>query len=80
MIAIIKKYFIKFQKICHKSIVCLLYNIKRKCFTIAYLAKEVNSGTDYQGKHFTLNRDWDLNNIEWTPIGNGTNSFHGILR
>lgn len=46
---------------------------------LAYLSKEVNLGTDYQGKYFTLNRDLDLNNIEWTPIGNGINSFNGIF-
>lgn len=46
---------------------------------LAFLAQEVNSGTDYKGKYISLNCDLDLNNCEWTPIGNGTHSFNGIF-
>lgn len=48
-----------------------------KASQLAFLAKEINSGKDYAGKHFFLTCDLDLNNIEWTPIGNGINSFQG---
>jgi len=33
------------------------------------LAKKVNSGTTYEGKHFQLTANIDLKNEEWTPIG-----------
>ncbi|MGM9642067.1 MAG: hypothetical protein ACI3XI_02540 [Eubacteriales bacterium] len=46
---------------------------------LAYLASEVNAGVDYAGKYFSLVCDLDLNNIEWTPIGNGTYSFNGTF-
>ena len=46
---------------------------------LALLAQEVNAGTDYKGKYISLNRDLDLHNCEWTPIGNGTHSFNGIF-
>lgn len=46
---------------------------------LAYLAKQVNSGNSYSGKHFSIVTDIDLNNIEWTPIGNGRYSFEGYL-
>ena len=36
---------------------------------LAYLASQVNSGTDYEDTYFILTADIDLNNIEWTPIG-----------
>ena len=36
---------------------------------LAYLAEQVNGGTDYAGKHFELTQDIDLNGSEWTPIG-----------
>ncbi len=45
----------------------------------AFLANQVNSGTEYAGKHFSLLCDIDLNNIEWTPIGNSTYCFKGSL-
>ncbi|MBE6671323.1 MAG: hypothetical protein E7593_03875 [Ruminococcaceae bacterium] len=50
-----------------------------KASQLAYLAKEVNSGNDFSGKYIALTRDIDLNNIEWTPIGNGKHSFNGIF-
>lgn len=33
------------------------------------LAEKVKNGTDYEGKHFKLTADIDLENEEWTPIG-----------
>jgi hypothetical protein len=46
---------------------------------LAFLAKEINSGKDYSCKHFSIACDIDLNNIEWTPIGDGINSFKGTF-
>lgn len=43
----------------------------------ALLAKQVNEGNQYEDKYFLLLCDIDLNNIDWTPIGNGTYSFMG---
>ena len=44
---------------------------------LAYLAKQVNEGTDYQWKHFLLVSDLDLSGKEWTPIGTHGKSFWG---
>ena len=57
---------------------------------LAYLAAQVNSGTTYGGSYFRLLvniinsiednsffLNIDLDGREWTPIGNGTNSFLG---
>lgn len=44
---------------------------------LSFLAKSVNEGEDYCGKYFSLNIDLDLNNLEWTPIGNGIHAFMG---
>ena len=44
---------------------------------LSFLAKSVNEGESYCGKYFSLNNDLDLNNLEWTPIGNGIHSFMG---
>lgn len=44
---------------------------------LALLAKNVNDGENYSGQYFRLDRDLDLNNIVWTPIGNGEPSFNG---
>ena len=46
---------------------------------LAFLAQEVNAGKDYTGKYVSLACDLDLNDIEWTPIGNGTSSFSGVF-
>ena len=46
---------------------------------LAYLASRVNAGTTYQGIYFQLTRDLDLNNREWTPIGDISNSFRGVF-
>lgn len=43
----------------------------------ALLAKNVNEGITYSGKYFSLLCDINLNNIDWTPIGNGIHSFMG---
>lgn len=43
----------------------------------ALLAKQVNEGNEYAGKYFSLLCDIDLNNLDWTPIGNGIYSFMG---
>ena len=43
-------------------------------------AASVNSGNDYAGETITLNRDIDLNNEEWTPIGQKAgNKFAGVF-
>ncbi len=47
------------------------------CAQLAYLANEVNEGNTFEGKYFILTSDLDLNNINWTPIGNGLYSFSG---
>ena len=44
---------------------------------LAYLAKQVNSGEDYNGKNFALTADIDLSAYYWTPIGSDTNPFNG---
>ena len=36
---------------------------------LAYLAKQVNGGNNYAGKHFKLIADINLSGREWTPIG-----------
>lgn len=38
---------------------------------LAFLAKSVNDGTNYENTYFQLTYDLDLNKINWTPIGNG---------
>ena len=44
---------------------------------LAYLASEVNKeGKTYENSYFVLTADIDLNNHDWTPIGN---SFSGLL-
>ena len=44
---------------------------------LAYLAQQVNQGTDYEKKHFLLVSDLDLSGKEWTPIGTHGKSFWG---
>ncbi len=43
------------------------------------LAQEVNDGNSYYNKYIKLTSDIDLNNEEWTPIGNSTNKFKGCF-
>lgn len=44
---------------------------------LAYLAQQVNNGTDYERNHFLLVSDLDLSGKEWTPIGTYGNPFWG---
>lgn len=44
---------------------------------LAYLAQQVNEGTDYQRVHFRLVSDLDLSGKEWTPIGTDGKIFWG---
>ena len=46
---------------------------------LAFLAAEVNSGADYNGKYVSMESNLDLNHLEWTPIGNGTYSRSLII-
>ena len=43
------------------------------CAQLAYLAQQVNGGTDYYGKFFKLTDDLNLAGKEWTEIGRGNN-------
>lgn len=36
---------------------------------LAYLAAQVNAGTDYTGAYFSLSQNINLNSENWTPIG-----------
>ncbi len=44
---------------------------------LAYIAKIVNGGSNLAGYTVRLNRDIDLNNINWTPIGTTGKEFAG---
>lgn len=44
---------------------------------LAYFAKNVNAGNRYDGEYIVLKNDLDLNNQEWTPIGNARKPFKG---
>lgn len=44
---------------------------------LAYFAKAVNDGKWYDGEYIILKNNINLNNQEWTPIGNHSNSFRG---
>lgn len=46
---------------------------------LAFLAEQVNSGNSFEGQFLSLACDIDLNNIDWSPIGNGTISFSGTF-
>lgn len=43
------------------------------------LAQKVNGGVTYEGKHFQLTVDIDLNNEPWTPIGTEDTLFQGTF-
>lgn len=51
----------------------------KKASQLAFLAQQTNLGVNYNGKFFSLIGNLDLNNQEWTPIGNGTYNFSGIF-
>jgi len=44
---------------------------------LAYIAQQVNLGTDYSETYFELVSNIDLGGINWTPIGNAANKFNG---
>ena len=50
---------------------------------LAYLAQKVNEGYQaqgqevFKGKYFLMTDDFDLNNINWTPIGNVNMNLQG---
>mgnify|MGYP004519081195 CR=1 FL=1 len=44
---------------------------------LAYLARQVNGGTSYEGKYFRQTANFDLAGKKWTPIGNSSNEFKG---
>ena len=47
---------------------------------LAYLAKQVNAGTNYAGEYFMLANNIDLGAHYWTPIGNtSATSFQGTF-
>lgn len=46
---------------------------------LAYMASQVNSGNTYENIYFQLASDIDLDNRNWTTIGNHNNSFRGIF-
>ena len=43
------------------------------------LAGTVNNGEDYEDQYFIITDDIDLQNVSWTPIGDGTNDFCGTF-
>ena len=46
---------------------------------LKWLAEQVNGGNSFSNKTVKLSTDLDLNNEEWTPIGNSTNKFQGTF-
>ncbi len=46
---------------------------------LVWFRDDVNKGNSYSGKFVKLTNDIDLNNEEWTPIGNSTNKFLGTF-
>ena len=59
-------------------------NEKAKCYDITAeglntLRDLVNAGKAFNGKTIRLTEDVDLNNAEWTPIGNSANTFQGTF-
>ncbi|MBR3883742.1 MAG: hypothetical protein IKJ31_03180, partial [Bacteroidaceae bacterium] len=53
-----------------------LINNKKELF---YFAKKVNEGETYSGKYVQLVNDIDLEQDDWTPIGNSTYPFMGTF-
>ena len=46
---------------------------------LAYFASRVNGGNDYNGKYVKLTVDIDLNNLDFSPIGNTGAYFRGVF-
>ncbi len=46
---------------------------------LAYLANQVNNGTNYNGRYFQLAQNINLNGRAWNPIGNARNAFRGTF-
>ena len=46
---------------------------------LRYIAQLVNGGDTFAGKTITLTADIDLENIEWTPIGQSSSRFAGTF-
>ncbi|MBR4045921.1 MAG: hypothetical protein IKK05_03330 [Alistipes sp.] len=46
---------------------------------LKWLAEQVNGGNNFSNKVVKLAADLDLNNEEWTPIGNKDNQFQGTF-
>ena len=46
---------------------------------LKWFRDDVNAGNTYKGEYVSLTADIDLNNENWTPIGNSTNKFLGIF-
>ena len=44
---------------------------------VLFATKYVNTGTDCAGMFFKLQKDIDLNNVAWTPIGTSNTHFKG---
>lgn len=44
---------------------------------LAYLSKQVNGGRDYEGKHFQLTENINLEGRKWEPIGTPQHPFKG---
>lgn len=52
----------------------------RNASELAALARAVNAGNDFAGITIKLERDIDLDNIEWTPIGFGYSNFSQVTQ
>jgi hypothetical protein len=46
---------------------------------LAWVAQQVNEGTDFSGKTVQLAANIDLGNQEWTPIGDAAHAFAGTF-
>lgn len=55
--------------------VLYIYNV----YDLKNFRNAVNSGNTFSGKTVKLAADVDLNNEEWTPIGNYDNAFKGVF-
>lgn len=51
----------------------------RNAAELAWLAVNVNKGTNFDGKAFVLANDIDLSAHSWVPIGSSTNAFYATF-